>query len=467
MAPRLPVRIGIYARISDDQEGRQTATARQLQDAREFAERKGWEVADVFEDVDLSAFKTKVKRPEFERMVGLLRAGEIDGVLVWKLDRLSRQQRDFATVMEACEAHRGFVASVTEPIHTHEPHGQFVAELLVAQARMESANTSARSLRKAQELREQGRPPTSGKRSFGYSRDYLQIIPEEAAVLREVRDRVLAGESMSSLARDLMERGIRSPWGNHFRPHTLKRTLLSPTVRGERERDGVSYTGTWPAIFTSDEARQLRTVFEKRPGQPRSSPVRSYLLTGLVRCGRCGARLRSHKSGKDVPRYVCTTVPGTSACGKLSARADAVDNVVAEMLFLAVDGQALTAALQWRGDPDEGVVEAIRSDEESLETLSKDHYVDRLISRQEFMAARGELNRRLETNRAKLAKRTKTNVLRQFAGGGEVLRAAWEVGSLQWRHSIVAALLDHVEIAPGSPGRRPLDPRRVRPVWRV
>ena len=91
--------------------------------------------------------------------------------------RLTRQQRDLVRVMEALEPHHGFVASVTEPIDTREPHGQFVAELLVAQARMESANTSLRHRRKAMEQRENGLPPSSGMRCFGYTKGYSAVVP--------------------------------------------------------------------------------------------------------------------------------------------------------------------------------------------------------------------------------------------------------------------------------------------------
>ena len=62
-----PIRVGVYARISVDADGTQTATARQLADCRAFAQHRHWEVTDVFEDVDISAYQTKVKRPEFER----------------------------------------------------------------------------------------------------------------------------------------------------------------------------------------------------------------------------------------------------------------------------------------------------------------------------------------------------------------------------------------------------------------
>src|SRR5438874_392404 len=113
-------RVGLYTRISEDRDGQQTATARQREDCHGFAQRKGWEVAEEFEDVDISAFSTKVRRPEFERMLVSLRTGDIDRLVVWKLDRLTRQQRDLARVVEACEPRKAFVASVTEPIDTRE-----------------------------------------------------------------------------------------------------------------------------------------------------------------------------------------------------------------------------------------------------------------------------------------------------------------------------------------------------------
>jgi len=79
---------------------------------------------------------------------------------------------------------------------------------------------------------------------------------------------------------------------------------------------------------------------------------------------------------------------------------------------------------------------------------------------------RAALTARLEANREKLARRDRRGVLGQFVGSGKTLRAAWAEGSLDWRRSVVAALLESIVIQPGKPGRRPFDPGRVRPVWR-
>jgi DNA invertase Pin-like site-specific DNA recombinase len=459
-------RVGIYARISEDKDGQQTATSRQLADARAFAERKGWEVADTFEDVDISAYKLQTKRPEFERMLAALKLGEVEGIIVWKFDRLTRQQRDLARVLEACAARKAFVVSVTEPIDTRETYGQFVAELLVAQARMESANTSARQRRKAQEQREQGLPPTNGRRCFGYDQRYTQVVPEEAAVLREARDRLFAGESLNSICLELEARGVVATSGNAWRAHIFKRLLISPTIAGEREHDGRRYEGTWPAIITPDESERLRLLLDRRKGSLRQSPARTYLLTGYLRCGRCHGRMRTHARPGGWRRYVCVKAPGYPNCGSMAVKAEPLEELVMELLVAAVDDKGLVGALQARGEQDDGLMEAVRRDETRLEELSRDFYADELITREEFLAARRELSARLEGNRVKLSKRNGAHVLGSFLGEGGTLRSAWEEGSLEWRRSVVGALVDHVLILPGQAGRRPFDPQRVQPVWR-
>jgi site-specific DNA recombinase len=462
-----PVRVGIYARISEDRDGQQTATARQLKDAREFAERKGWIVVDEFEDIDTSAFKTNVKRPEFLRMLDSLRVGEIDGVLVWKLDRLTRQQRDLARVMEACEVHKAFVASVSEPIDTHENYGQFVAELLVAQARMESANTSARQRRKAQEMREEGRPPSVGRRCFGYALDLSMIVPEEAALLRDARDSLLAGESLRGVVQEWNVRGVRTTRGAEWRTQYLSRLLASPTLCAEREHEGLRYPGTWPAIFTPNDTERLRRLFAGHAGAGRKRSPTVNLLSGVLRCGACGEGMYGSRTSDGKRRYVCHKRPGSPACGSLTTMAVPVEEAVAELVFAAVDGEALARALHERTDHDDGLAGLVRDDEAALKLLSMDYYDSHVITRDEFFAAREPLVKRLEANRERLSRRDRGGLLHRFTGSSDVLRNAWTNGNLEFRRAIVGGLLERVELLPASKkGRSPFDVGRVRPRWR-
>jgi site-specific DNA recombinase len=464
--PSKPPRVGIYVRISDDRDGLQTATARQLADCRSFCSRQGWDMLDVFEDVDISAYSARARRPEFERMLEMLRAGAMDGVVVWKLDRLTRQQRDLSRVVDACNAHAAFVASVTEPIDTRETYGQFVAELLVAQARMESANTSTRSRRKAQEQRESGLPPVHGRRCFGYEKGYRAVVPAEADLVREAIRRIFAGESFRGICFDWERHGVTTVTGGPWRVSALERYLKSPTISAQRQGDGVLISGTWPAIITPEESLQLRTFLSLR-SKPRAAP-RRYLLTGIIRCGVCGERMYSGTRHDEARRYICYRRPGYRNCGGVSTLAQPVEDLVLEMLLVALDDGALAVAMSSRAQvPADDIIGSIQRDDIALRALSDDFYVQAIIGRDEFLSARASLSNRLELNRSRLARQTGPELAARFVGASRVLREAWASASLDWRRASVDGLLDRILIMPTTQkGRRPFDVDRVKPIWR-
>ncbi|MDA8046846.1 MAG: recombinase family protein, partial [Actinomycetota bacterium] len=86
--------IGLYSRISEDLDGTGLGVARQEEDCRKLADLRGWSVSKVYQDNDVPAFKSKVVRPQFERMLTDLESGVIDGVVVYDLDRFARQPVD-------------------------------------------------------------------------------------------------------------------------------------------------------------------------------------------------------------------------------------------------------------------------------------------------------------------------------------------------------------------------------------
>lgn len=470
-------RVGIYLRISEDRDGRQTATDRQRKDCERYASARGWRVVDTFEDVDLSAYKRHVRRPEFERMLEAVRAKAIDGVLAWKVDRITRRQRDLVRLDEVCEDAGGFIATVVEGIDTRQPTGRFVSELLVAQARMESENMSIRIRRQQEELAKRGRPARGGTRAFGYTRDRSHVREEEAEIIRELASRVLSGESVRSLCFELARRDVRTPAGNPWRASTVRRMLMSAALSGQREQGGHAIAGDWPAILTPEQTAQLRAVFADRATRAATYRTpRTYLLTGLLVCGRpikrgrrtqeCGAQLVARPRQDGVRRYVCARQPGSDACGRLARQAEPVENAVAEMVFEAlreVDlDEYLSPQLEDAGD----VLQAIREDELALEQLARDHYSDRIIGRAEFIAARDVLEARVRANRERIARRASAGVLLDVAATGAAIRERWAEASLDWRRAVLDALIERIVLAPAEVGRNTFDPSLIRPIWR-
>ena len=460
--------VGIYLRISEDRDGEQTATARQEEDCRKFAASQGWEVTDVYEDVDLSAYKRTVKRPEFERMLEAVREKAIDGVLAWKIDRITRRQRDFVRLDEQCEEAGGFIATVVDQIDTRQPTGRFVAELLVSQARMESENASIRAARKHEERAKRGEPQTGGTRAFGYSRDRAIIIEPEAALIRDAADRVLAGDGIRGICFEWAEKGVTSPAEKPWRPSSFKRMITSAALSGQREHRGVLSPGRWPAILTPEQTARLRAVLRDPARLKAPDNVRTYLLTGgLIRCGICDQRLVARPRDDGARRYVCARLPGGSNCGKIARLAEPVDEVVAEAVFLALDGADISEYMRReQQETDAGVFEAIRRDEEVLEELSRDYYAEKAITRAEFFAARDIVQARLEENRAQLARQHGRRVLTDVVGAGAEVRRRWPDAPLDWKRAVISAVIDYVVLEPAVKGRNTFDPSLVRPVWK-
>jgi hypothetical protein len=221
--------------------------------------------------------------------------------------------------------------------------------------------------------------------------------------------------------------------------------------------------GTWPPIISPDDLRRLRLVLDDA-GRRTNVVARRYLLAGLVYCGRCGERMTSRPTALGTRRYICTKDQG--GCGRMARVAEPVEELVKEAVCIALDGVDLRAYVRQPADRSAELLAAIRDDEAGLEQLSKDHYVDRLIGRSEFLAARDALNARLEENRRRVARTNGRGALAGLVGAGEQVRGEWESRDLDWRRAVIGALVDRVEISAGARGGKAFHPELVRIVWK-
>ena len=457
----------IYARLSRDRDGSQTATARQVADCRKYADAKGWSVEAVHEDADLSAYTAKVIRPGYEAVLSAVEDGEADVVLAWKLDRLLRRPRDFERLWQLCEAAGANVATVTDGIDTSQPMaGLLVPRILSTFAELEGSNLSIRERRKHEETAKAGRRSGGGHRPFGLSRDWSEIVPVEADAIRVAVDRLLDGGTMYRVAADWNALALKTPTGGEWNSQKLRSMLRSPRLAGLREHRGeIVGEAVWPAIVDPAKHERLRAMMDARRAPEREG---RYLLTGMLRCAKCGARLFVRRRSVDrVRRYGCEKRPGDVACGGVHVIADPLDAHVTDTVLDYLDSPALAAALEAHERKADTVdLDALRADETALEELSRDYYTERMLSRAEYLAARDTLEGRIKAARAKLARTNGTGPLRTVAGLGTKLREAWEQESLDWRRQVLSAVVDRIVIGPAVRGRNAFDPARVSIEWR-
>jgi DNA invertase Pin-like site-specific DNA recombinase len=462
------VRAGIYARISSDRDGDQLGVRRQVADCEARAEREGWEVVERYVDDDVSAYRLRA-RPAYRRLLVDLRAGDLDAVVVWHVDRLVRQPRELEEFIDLCaEVGVTRLASVYGDIDLSTHDGQLIARILGAMARKESDDKSRRITRKHQELAQAGKVSGGGTRPYGYAADRRTVVEAEAVVIRELAERTLAGEAIRALCRDLDQRGVSTVTGVSWKPQTLTRLLMSGRISGQREHRGeLVAEAEWPGIIAPQQTAQLRRMLSD-PSRRTNRAVRRYLLVRLLRCGLCGATLVSRPRQGGARRYICATGPGYVGCGHIYTLAEPLEAFVVEAVLHRLDSPELAAALAGApSDPDAERLQAEIADAQTqLETLAS-MYGDRAIGLQEWAAARTPIDARIREAKRQLGKLSRSTSLDGFVGNAAGLRDRWEGLPLHRQHAIVAAVLDHLVVGRGRRGFNGFDPSRFTPVWRV
>ena len=464
-----PSAVAVYARISRDQEGTGLGVNRQLDDCRELAERLGWTIAEEYVDNDLSAY-TKKRRPAYERMLDDLRDGTRDAVLVYHLDRLTRRPielEQFVDVLTDAKVRQvRFVAGADVDMASGD--GLLVLRMLAAVAANESANKSRRVKRKMVENALAGRPHAGYNRPFGYEANMIAIRPDEAEVIRACVARFLAGESLRSIATWLDDNGVRTVQQRPWRTTTLRQMMTSARIAGLRSHNGVVVApAVWEAIITPKDRERVLALFDERRTTGRRSP-RSYLLSGMLRCGKCGNTLYSSRR-EHTRRYVCMSGPDHGGCGHLTVVAGPVEELVTAAVLYRLDTPELAAALTGQAAQDEhtsAIADAVAADRVQLDELAV-LYANKQIAAREWMSARTPIEARMTDNERRLSRMTRMDPLAGIVGHGTALHVQWPELNLTRQAAIVKAILAHGVVAPADPHNNRFDPNRVDLVWRL
>jgi site-specific DNA recombinase len=497
-------RAAVYCRISDDRRGTEAGVSRQREDGLALVEREGWTLVhdgdtDTFTDNDISAFSGK-PRPAYNRLVEVLRANQVDVVVAWHPDRLHRSVRELEDWIDLQEATRTKVTTVKAgQWDLSTSAGRTTARIIGAVSRGESEQKAERVRRAMQQRAEQGKVH-GALRTYGYSgrRDddgrghTLEVVPEEAEVIREAARRVLSGEALLSVVRDLNARGVPTIRGAQWSRTSLRSILISARVAGWREHTpgrGVNHRqadGTgglwrggefvaqaeWPAILTRSEVERLRRKLTD-PSRSRTGSARTYLLSGgLAVCGLCGTAMRG-RPNRGTRSYHCPPAPVGLGCGRVSVNADALEEAVIfgvrEALRDGSLGEELAARAEGSGaEKAWATAAALRED---LESLSADFGAGR-ISRAEWMAAREPLTARLAAAEGDLGRRQEQESAALLAGGlpewDRNWAAAQQAGLLDQQRALLRAALTAVKVGPARVrGLNRFDPERFTCLWRV
>lgn len=464
----------VYTRLSYAPDGSLERVERQEADCRRLADRLGWPIDErhVYADNSRSAWQRNRKRPGWDRLLEAIERREIDGLLVYHGDRLIRQPWDLEILLRLTYEHRVQLASVSGVRDLTNPDDQFILRIEAAQACKASEDTSRRVTRAWRARAESGRPVGGGKRPFGFGvptgevgktgqplYDTTKVVPEEAEILREAAERLLAGQSQGGVLRWMNERCTTSQ-GHPWTGKALKQLLTSPRIAGLVGYKGTLHRAVWEPIVSPESWEDLKMVLREsseRHGYP--GRERRYLLSGIATCSGCGGTLRTKPVGgrnrKTARLYHCFA---KECPAKVSRNVEHLDRYVSGRVIARLRDPALMDELL-AAEP--GVSAEIVKLERRRDQLKASfaRLIDNPDLDPEVMAAQiSEANRRIAALRERHAADSRQRLLARMAG---ITAEQWDATPLDLRAATVKALF-RVVVLPATWRGPGFDPDSVR-----
>lgn len=464
----------VYCRISEDRLGTGLGVERQEADCRRLCEARGWTVAEVLVDNDVSAYAGR-QRPSYELLLELVREHRVEAIVAWHPDRLHRSPTELEGFIDLVESAGARVATVQGGEYDlATASGRMAARIVGAVARHESEQKSERIRRKHRELAERGRPAGGGPRPFGYvNARREEIVEKEAEVIRGAADLLLSGASKAEVVR-FMRKHSTTAQGREWTMTRMVRLLDSAAIAGLRElhakdptrRELLSNEPAWPAVIDLDTHRRLRTILADRQ-RPRAAS--RYLLTGgLARCGLCGAPLVAQPR-RDYRSYRCPqpgNTSGLTGCGSIRIKAEEFEDHVVE------------EALRWATSPDAIRDRALdRREVQGRERVLRDRLAQLGVREQNLtdLAVDGAIDPREYRRKVEELREERTRLGRELAlvasvppevelGHLDEVRVRFGELTLNEQRARLRTLLTRVVVRPGVRGRNTFDPDRVE-VW--
>lgn len=348
-------------------------------------------------------------RPALKRLFSDIEAGEIDCVVVYKVDRLSRSLLDFARMMELFDKRSVSFVSVTQQFNTGTSMGRLVLNVLLSFAQFEREIISERTRDKIAAARKKGKW-VGGMPVLGYDVDptshKLVINEEEAAKVRTIFGLYLEFEALIPVVQELERRGWYSKqWttrkgndrgGKLFTKNSLFRLLTNVVYTGKVAYKDAVYDGEHEAIVEPEIWQRVQNTL-RRNGRTGGKAVRNKygaLLKGLIYCEPCGTAMihaYTAKNGKRYRYYVCLTAQqrGWANCPSKSLNAQQIENAVVDHIRGVGSNGAIVAATAAKAkEESERRLRELESEKRSQErTLKQLHAKVRRLTSASFTAA--------------------------------------------------------------------------------
>ena len=298
------MRTGIYVRVSGHEQEDNYSIPEQIERTKKYCESRDWMVYKIYTDSVYTG--SNMERPGLQDMIKDCENGRIDMVLVYKLDRLSRSQKDTMFLIEdVFEKNNVGFTSMTENFDTSTPHGKFIVGILSVFSQLERSRITERTMLGKDSRAKEGKwhGGTWIPLGYDYTDGELVVNEYEAMQIKEIADLFLKRTPVRTIEKKVTAKGYRHKHGE-WDAKTIKRVLSNPVYIGKIKHRDKLFDGIHDPILDKKTFDEIQKIMEERKEEYGSTKAYNSLLGGFLFCKNCCGRY-ARQSYNGIYSYMC------------------------------------------------------------------------------------------------------------------------------------------------------------------
>lgn len=382
----------IYARVSTHEQAENDSLKHQIERCRAYATARGYEIVSTLSDVESGSNN---EREQYLILKDMIKESVFDVLVVWEFSRISRNAKEFITITEELQNQDIGLVCIQQNIDTSTITGKAVAHLIAVISELEKDTIRMRVKDRMIQLIKSGRYVSHQPFGYKYNNKLLELVEEEALIIKDIFSRFLKGESRFIIAKHYnadfikIDRWLRSPL-------YIGKLAYKGTGKNKLKDEYILYDGLHTPIIDEDTFYNVQAILNKNK-RHRINNNPNYIFSGILYC-ECGDKMYGTKQ-RTITYYICTKkrIESKKSCNSKTIKSEEIEKVVKEELRARLKNKDIA----YQKNDKESEVK-IKSNEKQIKEMenrinkAKDLYYANLLTLDDYSKDMNKFNQTIE-----------------------------------------------------------------------